>query len=237
MIILTQWWSCKFSSFSVYNCRNQTGIIKYPLPLKKCHPITFTAMTMCYATDGKTVFRPNSTQAESPALQVVLPLPSPPSGHNGSVVCELVGEEELYRNCTLLLSIPPYDCGCDGGYVDTYELNTTCAPLQTHATSTDVSLNCTAPDFTPSVLYRASCKWNTPNSPTSNLYSDWSYVSPVVVLESNLTKGRHVPRPPFPLWVIILSAVFLAFGLYVTLVVVLKRWIQGKRAGGYTTIQ
>jgi hypothetical protein len=39
------------------------------------------------------------------------------------------------------------------------------------------------------------------------------------------------------LWVIILSAIFLAIGLSITLVVALKRWLQAKRTGGYTTIQ
>lgn len=217
----------------VSHIRNKTGLIKYPHKLEKCDIVGFTAMTMCYATDGKNEFHINSTQLESSPLQVVIPLPAPVNGSHGVVNCTL--DKDLYRNCTILLQVSPYDCGC-GGNVQAYELNTTCTPMRTQPDEEGATLNCTTSDFTPSATYRASCVWNAPNSPTSDLVSLWSDPTILTVNASHLAPGKDVPRPPFPLVVIICSAVFVGIGLVITVAVLVKR-ATSRRSAGYTAIQ
>lgn len=225
--------SCITNVSSVNPGRKETGLIKYPLELQKCDVITFTAKTMCYATDGKVEFHRNSSQLVSSPLQVVIPLLPPTTGTNATTVCSLSDKRE--RNCTILLTVQPYNCDCDG-YVDTYNLNTTCSPLLTNYNKTGVHLNCTTANFTSAIKYSVSCRWDAPNSPPSDLVSQWSPAFQLVVGVADLVDGADVPRPPFPLAVIIVSGIFAGLGIALSVVVVVRRQFSKKNTG-YTTIQ
>jgi len=229
---------------------NGTGTIVYPEAYKKCDIVAFRSLNTCSATinqDGKKVkITQTSPAVQSSPLLLVLPLSAPLNGTNATISCEL--DKQLDRNCTILLTIPPYDCGC-GGQVSSYEFNTTCSPIHVQNEVYDgefdennnnpedngkLTLNCTASNFTEGVRYRAMCKWpGNANAPQGKYHSDWSIPHALEVRVANLTRGKLVPRAPFPLAVIIVSAIFLGIGLVVVVWVMIKRRSEFK----YQTIQ
>eukprot|EP01127_Copromyxa_protea_P001803 TRINITY_DN11716_c0_g1_i1.p1 TRINITY_DN11716_c0_g1~~TRINITY_DN11716_c0_g1_i1.p1 ORF type:complete len:535 (-),score=99.85 TRINITY_DN11716_c0_g1_i1:22-1626(-) len=198
---------------------NKTASIKYPLSLKKKETIIFTAMVMCYATDGETEFHTNSSLSQSPQLLVVIPLLPPQKPLNETEICATATANKTV--CTILFTVPKYECSCDGE-VDYYELNTTCLNFERTDNATFTTLNCTTDSFVPAVSYRAACNWSIPNAPSSDLSSVWSTEGNLTVLLANITSVT-VPRTPMPLWVIILCAVFLGIGVTIMVAVLIYR--------------